>query len=433
ELDSAMVVTKLNELSASEIAAGIAGGKFTAEAVMRDCLERIDDREGALSAWASFDSDLAMAEARARDNAPAKGVLHGVPIGVKDVIDTSDHPTEMGSPIYAGHRPGNDAACVSLLRAAGAIILGKTVTCEFAGMTPGATRNPLDANRTPGGSSSGSAAAVADHMVHVALGTQTRGSILRPASYCGIVGFKPSFGLVARGGLKFAAESFDTIGALARTIDDAELSVSVLSGALAMKGAALSSPPSVGVCRDGLERAEDETVQALEDAATRLGVAGARMREFSFPCDVEDFTAATKIINDIERARATAWEWQTQPELISERMRACIEAGLATPFEEYIAAMRLIGDCRARIYADFDEIDVVLAPCVNGEAPTGLDYTGDPFFQGLWTALHVPTISLPTHRGPNDLPVGIQLVGNKYEDKALLAAARWVFACLRSN
>jgi amidase len=319
------------------------------------------------------------------------------------------------------------------LRAAGAIILGKTVTCEFAGMTPGATRNPLDANRTPGGSSSGSAAAVADHMVHVALGTQTRGSILRPASYCGIVGFKPSFGLVARGGLKFAAESFDTIGALARTIDDAELSVSVLSGALAMKGAALSSPPSVGVCRDGLERAEDETVQALEDAATRLGLAGARMREFSFPCDVEDFTAATKIINDIERARATAWEWQTQPELISERMRACIEAGLATPFEEYIAAMRLIGDCRARIYADFDEIDVVLAPCVNGEAPTGLDYTGDPFFQGLWTALHVPTISLPTHRGPNDLPVGIQLVGNKYEDKALLAAARWVFACLRSN
>jgi Asp-tRNA(Asn)/Glu-tRNA(Gln) amidotransferase A subunit family amidase len=428
-----MVATKLNELSASEIAAGIADGKFTAEAVMRDCLERIEAREGALSAWASFDPDLAMAEARARDNAPAKGVLHGVPIGVKDVIDTNDLPTEMGSPIYAGYRPGNDAACVSLLRAAGAIILGKTITCEFAGMTPGATRNPLDTNRTPGGSSSGSAAAVADHMVHVALGTQTRGSILRPASYCGIVGYKPSFGLVARGGLKFAAESFDTIGALARTIDDAELSVSVLSGALAMKGAALSSPPSVGVCRDGLERAEDETVQALEDAATRLGLAGARMREFSFPCDVEDFTAATKIINDVERARATAWEWQTQPELISERMRTSIEAGLATPFDEYVSAMRLIGDCRARIYADFDEIDVVLAPCVNGEAPAGLDYTGDPFFQGLWTALHVPTISLPTHRGPNDLPVGIQLVGNKYEDKALLAAARWVFACLRSN
>ena len=219
-----MVAKNLNERSAIEIASGIVAAEFTAEAVMRDCLERIEAREDALSAWASVDPDLAMAEAQAKDKAPAKGVLHGVPIGVKDVIDTNDYPTEMGSPIYAGHRPKNDAACVSLLRAAGAIILGKTVTCEFAGMTPGATRNPLDATRTPGGSSSGSAAAVADNMVHIALGTQTRGSILRPASYCGIVGYKPSFGLVARGGLKFAAESFDTIGVLARNIDDAELS-----------------------------------------------------------------------------------------------------------------------------------------------------------------------------------------------------------------
>ena len=428
-----MVAKNLNERSATEIANGIAATEFTAEAVMRDCLERIEAREGALSAWACVDPELAMAEAQAKDKAPAKGVLHGVPLGVKDVIDTNDYPTEMGSPIYAGHRPENDAACVSLLRAAGAIILGKTITCEFAGMTPGTTRNPLDDTRTPGGSSSGSAAAVADNMVHVALGTQTRGSILRPASYCGIVGFKPSFGLVARGGLKFAAESFDTIGVLARTIDDAELSVSVMAGTPAMNGQALQSPPVIGVCRDGLERAEAETVEALEDSVTRLGAAGAKLQEFSFPCDVEDFTAATKTINDVERARATAWEWQTKRELISNRMRATIEAGLATPFDDYVSALRLMGDCKARIYADFDDIDIVLAPCVNGEAPIGLDYTGDPFFQGLWTALHVPTISLPTHRGENDLPVGIQLVGKKYEDRALLAAARWVFAHLRSN
>ena len=428
-----MVAKNLNERSATEIANGIAAAEFTAEAVMRDCLERIEAREGALSAWACVDPELAMAEAQAKDKAPAKGVLHGVPLGVKDVIDTNDYPTEMGSPIYAGHRPENDAACVSLLRAAGAIILGKTITCEFAGMTPGTTRNPLDDTRTPGGSSSGSAAAVADNMVHVALGTQTRGSILRPASYCGIVGFKPSFGLVARGGLKFAAESFDTIGGLARTIDDAELSVSVMAGTPAMNGQALQSPPVIGVCRDGLERAEAETVEALEDSVMRLGAAGAKLQEFSFPCDVEDFTAATKTINDVERARATAWEWQTKRELISNRMRATIEAGLATPFDDYVSALRLMGDCKARIYADFDDIDIVLAPCVNGEAPIGLDYTGDPFFQGLWTALHVPTISLPTHRGENDLPVGIQLVGKKYEDRALLAAARWVFAHLRSN
>ncbi len=428
-----MVAKNLNERSATEIANGIAAAEFTAEAVMRDCLERIEAREGALSAWACVDPELAMAEAQAKDKAPAKGVLHGVPLGVKDVIDTNDYPTEMGSPIYAGHRPENDAACVSLLRAAGAIILGKTITCEFAGMTPGTTRNPLDDTRTPGGSSSGSAAAVADNMVHVALGTQTRGSILRPASYCGIVGFKPSFGLVARGGLKFAAESFDTIGVLARTIDDAELSVSVMAGTPAMNGQALQSPPVLGVCRDGLERAEAETVEALEDSVMRLGAAGAKLQEFSFPCDVEDFTAATKTINDVERARATAWEWQTKRELISNRMRATIEAGLATPFDDYVSALRLMGDCKARIYADFDDIDIVLAPCVNGEAPIGLDYTGDPFFQGLWTALHVPTISLPTHRGENDPPVGIQLVGKKYEDRALLAAARWVFAHLRSN
>jgi len=400
---------------------------------MRDCLDHIEAREGTVSAWASIDPDLAMAEARARDKATPKGLLDGVPIGVKDVIDTVDYPTEMGSPIYSGNRPENDAACVSLLRAAGAIILGKTVTCEFAGMTPGPTCNPLDPTRTPGGSSSGSAAAVADHMVHIALGTQTRGSILRPASYCGIVGYKPSFGLVARRGLKFAAESFDTIGVLARDIDDAELGASVLSGTLTMKTEDLPQSLSIGICRDGLGRSEDETAQALEDAVTCLGASGAKVRDFSFPCDVEEFTLATKIINDVERARATAWEWKAKPEQISGLMCDTIEAGLATPFDKYVSALRLMGDCRARTYANFDEIDIVLAPCVNGEAPIGLDYTGDPFFQGLWTALHVPTISLPTHRGPNDLPVGIQLVGKKYEDNELLAAARWVFARLKGG
>jgi amidase len=339
----------------------------------------------------------------------------------------------MGSPIYRGHRPQSDAACIAQLRAAGAIILGKTVTCEFAGMTPAATRNPLDPARTPGGSSSGSAAAVADHMVPIALGTQTRGSILRPASYCGITGYKPSFGLIARQGLKFAAESFDTIGVLARTIEDAELSASVLFGTPRTNMQTLSSPPSIGICRDGLGRSEDESEKALENAAERLGAEGAKLQPFSFPHDVEEFTAATKIINDVERARATAWEWRTKPELISDRMRATIEEGHRISSDTYIAALRLMEHSRTRIQAGFDGIDIILAPCANGEAPVGMDYTGDPFFQGLWTALHVPTISIPSHFGPNNLPVGIQLVGQKYEDEALLAAARWVFARVRSN
>ena len=428
-----MVANKLNELPASKIAIGIAAGEFTAADVMRGCLDRIEEREGSLSAWAHVDPDLAMAAARVKDRVPPRGALHGVPIGVKDVIDTNDFPTEMGSPIYRGQLPHGDAACIAQLRAAGAIVLGKTVTCEFAGMTPGPTRNPLDPERTPGGSSSGSAAAVADHMVPIALGTQTRGSILRPASFCGIVGYKPSYGLVARQGLKFAAESFDTIGVLVRTIDDAELSASVLFGADRSKMQARSSPPSIGICFDGIERAEDASKKALEDALASLGVAGTKLRPFIFPHEVEEFTAATKIINDVERARAMAWEWRTKPELISERMRATIEEGLRTSPETYSASLRLMEDCRARLEAGFEGVDVILAPCVNGEAPVGLNHTGDPFFQGLWTALHVPTISVPSHVGPNGLPVSIQLVGRKYEDEALLSAARWVLDVVRSH
>src|SRR5438309_5086176 len=220
----------LNELSASEIVHGIAAGKFTAEAVTRDCLERIKVREDTVKAWATIDPDHALAQARALDRGQRRGALHGVPIGVKDVIDTFDLPTEMGSAIYKGNRATCDAACVAATRAAGAIILGKTVTAEFAGMFPGPTTNPHNPAHTPGGSSSGSAAAVADMMVPAAFGTQTGGSVLRPASYCGVVGFKPTYNLFNRAGMKFAAETLDTLGLLARTIDDVELITAVLVG-----------------------------------------------------------------------------------------------------------------------------------------------------------------------------------------------------------
>src|SRR5262252_3259810 len=212
----------LNELSCTDIVQGIAAGKFTAEAVTRDCLERTKAREDTVKAWATIDPEHALAQARALDRGPPRGALHGVPIGVKDVIDTVDLPTEMGSAIYKGNRAACDAACVAVARAAGAVILGKTISAEFAGMFPGPTANPHDPAHTPGGSSSGSAAAVADYMVPVALGTQTGGSVLRPASYCGVIGYKPTFNLINRAGIKFAAESLDTIGLLARTVDDVE-------------------------------------------------------------------------------------------------------------------------------------------------------------------------------------------------------------------
>src|SRR5262249_53166795 len=212
----------LNELSCTEIAQGIAAGKFTAEAVTRDCLDRIKIREDTVKAWATVDPDHALAQARSLDRGTRRGVLQGVPIGVKDVIDTLDLPTEMGSPIYKGNRAACDAACVAVARAAGAVILGKTVTAEFAGMFPGPTTNPHNPAHTPGGSSSGSAAAVADMMVPAAFGQKPGGSVLRPAAYCGVVGYKPTFNLINRSGIKFAAESLDTIGLITRTVDDAE-------------------------------------------------------------------------------------------------------------------------------------------------------------------------------------------------------------------
>ena len=242
----------LNELSASEVARRIAAREITAAAVVGDCLARIAAREPALHAFAHVDPDLALRQARELDRGPNRGALHGVPIGIKDNIDTADQPTQMGSPIYRGHRPAWDAACVALLRAAGAVILGKTVTAEFAGMTAGPTVNPHNPAHTPGGSSSGSAAAVADFMLPAALGTQTGGSVLRPAAYCGVIGYKPTFGAFNRAGLKFAAESLDTIGLIARSLDDMALLTSVLLGGKTAAPVTLAAPPRIGLCRTPL-------------------------------------------------------------------------------------------------------------------------------------------------------------------------------------
>jgi Asp-tRNA(Asn)/Glu-tRNA(Gln) amidotransferase A subunit family amidase len=419
----------LNRLSACEIVRAITDGEATCEAVVRDCLERIDAREKDVHAWANLDPELALRQARELDRARSRGPLHGVPIGVKDIIDTADLPTEMGSPIYRGHQPKIDAACVALTRAAGAVILGKTVTCEFAGMTPGATTNPHDFAHTPGGSSSGSGAAVADFMVPAAFGTQTGGSVIRPASHCGVFGFKPTFGAFSRKGVYPAAESLDTIGLIARSLDDLELLSAVLELRAPAPLAPLDRPPRIGLCRTPLwSTAQPETVAAIEDAAARLGRAGARVREIVLP---EEFAglrnAARETINNYERAAAMGHEWSHHSERISERLRKRIEIGRAMPHAEYVAALQSGERCRARLAEVFAESDVLLAPCVNGEAPRGLAETGDPGFQAIWTILHTPALTLPTHRGPNGLPVGIQLVAARYADRHLFACAHWVW------
>jgi Asp-tRNA(Asn)/Glu-tRNA(Gln) amidotransferase A subunit family amidase len=422
----------LNELSATEAARRIAQGAITSEALVQACLDRIEAREPTVQAWSAIDPKAALRQAKERDRGPSLGPLHGVPIAVKDVLDTYDLRTEMGSPIYRGHRASADAACVALARAAGAVILGKTVTAEFAGMAPGPTANPHDPRHTPGGSSSGSAAAVADFMVPVAFGTQTGGSVQRPASFCGITGYKPTFGIVNRAGLKFAAENLDTIGLMARTLDDIALVRAVLVGSSSETAEGVHAvAPRVGLCRTYLwDKASAESRAAVEDAAARLREAGAPVEEFALPEDFAGLTDAREVINNVERARGMAHEWQHHRERISPQLARCIAAGLQTPYENYVEALRFAEHCRIQLDLALAGIDVLLAPTASGEAPEGLEWTGDPAFQGLWTILHVPTVSLPTHKGPNGLPVGVQLVAPRYRDEALLAAAAFAWTLL---
>jgi amidase len=421
-------MSQLNKLSATEIARGIAAKKFTAEDVVRDCLARIEAREPVVHAWATIDPDYALRQARELDRGPSRGALHGVPIGVKDIIDTADLPTEMGSEIYKGNRSFSDAACVAIVRAAGAVILGKTVTAEFAGMSPGPTTNPHNPAHTPGGSSSGSAAAVADHMVPAAFGTQTGGSVLRPAAYCGVVGYKPTFNLINRAGIKFAAENLDTLGLLANTIDDVELITAVLVGK-APANRTLARAPRLGLCRTPLwDTAAPETMAAIEDSAKRLAAAGASVREITLP---EEFSrlyhASRETINNYERSKSMAADWANHGARISKVLGDRIKLGMASNHADYVAALQLAEQCRSQIAETFEGIDAMIAPCVKGEAIPGLAHTGDPAFQQFWTVLYVPSLTLPTHRGPTGLPVGIQVVAQRYADDDLFACARWIW------
>ena len=428
-----MPATALNRFSATEIARQIAAGETTAVAVTEACLARIEERERVLHAWAFIDPDLALEQARACDRESPKGLLHGVPLGVKDIIDTHDMPTEMGSPIYAGRRPPADAACVALVRGAGAIVLGKTVTTEFAGSFPGPTTNPYDATRSPGGSSSGSAAAVADLMAPAAFGTQTGSSVLRPSSYCGVIGYKPTFGTFNIAGVKAASQSLDTLGLHVRDLDDIQLLTAVLVNRPREPLAAPAANPKIGVCRTPLwDIAQPETQAAIEDAASRLSRAGATMREVTLPDAFAPLEDARIAINCYERSRHMTNEWRDRRESLSGMFQTVMQTGLDMPYEEYVAAMRLTEDCRQQSDAVFDGLDILLAPCVDGEAPEGLEYSGNPRLPGFWTAIRLPAISLPTHSGPNGLPVGIQLVARYRDDDRLLSAAKWVLDTLGS-
>ncbi len=425
----------LNRLSATSAARKLAAREITAAALLADCIERIAEREAQVHAWTFLDTEPAMRRAHALDAQGASGLLHGLPIAVKDLMDTFDMPTAYGSTIYAGHRPSWDAACVAMARAAGAIVVGKTVTTEFATFHPGPTCNPTDPRHTPGGSSSGSAAAIADWMVPLAFGTQTAGSIVRPAAFCGIVGYKPTFGMVTRVGVKMISDYLDTVGALARNVPDAALFVAALTGRneLLIDGAS-ADIPRIGMCRTfEWNRAQPETVAAFEAAAKRLRAERASVHDVSLPPPFAGLAEAQTTIMVCEVAKSLSFENLTRRKDLSADMTRMIDAGFAVSPQQYDAARSLTRVCRAMLPEVFKEFDVLIAPSTVGEAPAGIAATGDPLFNRIWTLLHVPVVHVPVGHGPHGLPVGVSVVGDVGADRATLRAAEWIHTRLSDS
>jgi Asp-tRNA(Asn)/Glu-tRNA(Gln) amidotransferase A subunit family amidase len=416
-----------NRLSAADAVAQLASGALTAEALTRACLERAEERK-AVKAWTWLDPEQALAQARAADRAGRPGLLAGLPIGVKDIIDTADMPTGHGSPIYRGNRPFADAACVALLRMAGAVILGKTVTTEFANRFPGITVNPHNPAHTPGGSSSGSAASVADCQAPAGLGTQTGGSVIRPAAFCGVVGYKPSFGEFSRGGIKLQCHNLDTLGILCRSVDDLALLRAALTASPHRKIDHAAGAPRIGVCRTPAWDAAEPATQALiERSAARLAAAGAQVSEISFAPEFADILEHHRRIFNFEAARNYAYEYEEHHDQVSQVLRdTVLTPGRELPLEAYVEAVEAAEAFRHHLDDLFGEVDVLLTPSAAGEAPEGLGSTGDPSFNSIWTLAWTPSVTLPAGPGPRGLPLGIQLVGPRFRDEALLDAAAWV-------
>jgi amidase len=420
----------LFRLSASEAAARIRDGKLTSEALVRSCLERIDSRESQVKAWVHLDADFALAQARDCDRSANRGPLHGIPFAAKDIMDTADLPTEYGSPIYKGNRPKADAACVALSRAAGGVLLGKTVTTEFASRSPlGNTMNPHNPQHTPGGSSSGSAAAVGDFMVPLAFGTQTVGSVIRPASFCGCIGYKPSYGEFSTQGVKQNTASFDTVGLFTRAVEDLALFRAALTGFAAKPLAAIPvSNLKIGFCRTMVwDRAETYTKKLLEDAASALAKAGAKVFDVDLGKPFEQFETMGRRINDYEFSRGLTWEREHHADLLSKFQREKFAGFLNISYEQYREAEEVLTRCRAHLADAMKDLDLLLTPSAPGEAPAGLSSTGDTSFNILSTWTYTPCITLPVFTGPTGLPVGIQLIGHRNQDHRLLEGAQAVY------
>jgi Asp-tRNA(Asn)/Glu-tRNA(Gln) amidotransferase A subunit family amidase len=416
----------LNGLSANAAAAAIVNGESTSVALVEACLDRIESEDALVSAWVFVDAELALAQARDADAANEAGKpvgpLHGVPVGIKDIFDTADMPTECGSDLYRDRQPHRDADAVSLLRGAGAIILGKTVTAELALSAPGATANPLDLRRTPGGSSSGSAAAVADFMVPLALGSQTVGSVIRPASFCGIVGFKPSFGTIPTGGMHLLAQPLDHVGMFARELADISLMVK------AMMPAQAGTPDSRDAgkpLRLGLVRAPVWS-EASTDARSRFDTwaADRGMHDRADLGDTfHDAVACQRLILDSSLATSLGSACESRPEALKAVTRARVRAGLTIEPSGVNRALARVEEQKQRLRQVFQDYDALLTLAAPGEAPVGLSSTGNAVFSAIWTLMGVPVVTLPMLEGENGMPIGVQVIGARGADAKLLADA----------
>ena len=417
-----------HRLPATALVRLIESGELTAEAVVQSCLERITQREPVVRAWSHLAAEAALARARELDQRRQKTLLNGVPFGIKDIFDSADMPTTYGSPIYVGWRPANDASAAALPRAAGGILLGKTVTTEFANRQPGPTTNPHNPDFSPGGSSSGSAAAVADFMVPLAIGTQTGGSVIRPAAYCGVVGFKPSFGLFPPAGMRINTEALDTVGIMARSVGDIALFCAAMMAIPYALPAMPEAGPRLGLCRGPhWDEAQPEGRAVLEAAAERLAAAGAVVSDTEAPPESADGDERQRILGAFEGLRNHMPELHRHEALLSARLREeKIALGRQLTLDQFRTACR--GAERARVAAQnwASGFDAILTLPAAGQAPRGLADTGSAAFNALWTQLYMPCLTLPAGRGPDGLPVGVQLVARRHTDERLLAIALWV-------
>ena len=412
-------------LSALDLIRRFEAGKLTPRAVVEMCAEAIATREKEVAAFTTL--DLAGARRAADDVRLSSLALRGLPVGFKDIFDTADLPTQYGSPVYANHRPAADATAVVMTRQAGAIVLGKTVTTQFASLVPSATRNPRNLAHTPGGSSAGSAAAVAAGMVPIAFGTQTAGSVIRPAAFCGVAAFKPSYRLIPMVGVKDVAWHLDTAGLFGASVADvAFVAAAVLQRELRVDGAAPAAP-RIAVTRTHLwPKASPAMQQAVESTARIAAAAGAKIADLELPAIVEDAYEAQFAIQDYENIRALAFEHERHRDRIDPLLRTQLDRAAAISADEYDAARRLASRARQLLAAAMADYDVILTPSAPGAAPHGFATTGDPMFNRLWTLMGAPCVNVTGLNDDAGLPLGIQIVGRFGRDHAALEAALFV-------